>query len=136
MCTVCFKKIFSHAAEAVQGDEAVRRALEYTADGEKTPSEVLKKGEICDGSGSLFLGGFKAVLNQRFMKSAGVGAVVNTAKGLEMFGPKYTGGVSESATRMDPPVYVYCTAITARVICGGGCVCGLRVRAQRTHRVL
>lgn len=99
MCTECYHKIFSHKAEAVEGDEAVRRALEYTAEGEKTPSQVLKKGDICDGSGALFLGGFKAVLNNNFIATAGVGAVVNTAKGLEMFGPKYVGGVAETKAR-------------------------------------
>merc|ERR1712166_255785 len=99
MCTECYHKIFSHNASAVEDDEKIRQALEYTAAGEKTPSEVLKKGVICAGSGSLYLGGFKAVLNKSFMTTNGVAAVVNTAKGLEMFGPKYVDGVAAAKER-------------------------------------
>ena len=67
------------------------KALEYSQKGEKTPSRILS-GDA--GQGGLFHGGFKAVMNVDFLKKEGVTHVVNTAKGLEIFGPKYT--VSES----------------------------------------
>ena len=41
------------------------------------------------GLGGLFHGGFKAVMNVEFLKKEMVTHIVNTAKGLEYFGPKY-----------------------------------------------
>ena len=40
-------------------------------------------------SGGLYLGGFKGVMNEQFLKDSNIKYVVNTAKGLEIFGPKY-----------------------------------------------
>ena len=38
----------------------------------------------------MFLGGFKSVINVQFLQESNIGHIVNTAKGLEIFGPKYT----------------------------------------------
>lgn len=62
------------------------QALEYSQKGEKTPSCILPAS---DGTGGLFHGGFKGVMNSEFLRKEGVTHVVNTAKGLEIFGPKY-----------------------------------------------
>ena len=35
------------------------------------------------------MGGFKSVLNPQFLKESKIGHIVNTAKGLEIFGTKY-----------------------------------------------
>ena len=64
------------------------QALEYSQKGEKTPSLILPHEP--GGLGGLFHGGFKAVMNEDFLKKEGVTHIVNTAKGLEIFGPKYT----------------------------------------------
>ena len=61
-----------------------------------TPSCVFPREAATDscrgkkGLGGLFLGGYKTVMNVDFLKEEGVTHVVNTAKGLETFGPKYT----------------------------------------------
>ena len=64
------------------------QALEYSQKGEMTPSRILPRES--GGLGGLFHGGFKAVMNTDFLKKEGVTHIVNTAKGLEIFGPKYT----------------------------------------------
>jgi len=89
-CVECFSDITKHKSNAVLDDEHIRRAMESTQSGEKLPSCII------DGAlnlGALYLGGFKAILNKKFMKEANITHVVNTARGLEMFGPKYTNGV-------------------------------------------
>lgn len=43
-----------------------------------------------EGRGGLWHGGFKAVMNHDFLKREHITHIVNTARGLEMFGPKYT----------------------------------------------
>ena len=50
------------------------------------PSCVL---DVTDQWGGLYLGGYRAVMNQGFLKDQKVSSIVNTAKGLEIFGPKY-----------------------------------------------
>ena len=40
--------------------------------------------------GGLYHGSFRAVMNTDFLKKEGVTHIVNTAKGLEIFGQKYT----------------------------------------------
>ncbi len=63
------------------------KALEFSQKGEKTPSCILPSS---DGAvGSLFHGGYKGVMNADFLGKERVTHVVNTAKGLEIFGPKY-----------------------------------------------
>ena len=42
-----------------------------------------------DQLGGLYLGGYQAVMNHRFLKDHNITHIVNTAKGLEIFGPKY-----------------------------------------------
>ena len=88
----CFHKIFSHAGDTVKVDKDIRAALEWSSAGRKTPSLILGPGP---GRllGCVYLGGFHAVLNKDFLVKHKVRAIVNTAKGLEMFGPKYTNGV-------------------------------------------
>lgn len=62
------------------------QALEFSQKGEKVPSCILTSSSELGG---LFHGGFKAVMNTEFLKREKVTHVVNTAKGLEIFGPKY-----------------------------------------------
>ena len=40
--------------------------------------------------GGLYQGSFRAVMNTDFLKKEGVTHIVNTAKGMEIFGQKYT----------------------------------------------
>ncbi len=61
------------------------QALEFTQQGEKTPSCILQRsGSI----GGLYHGGFKGVMNAEFLQKERVTHIVNTAKGF-IFGPKY-----------------------------------------------
>jgi protein-tyrosine phosphatase len=93
MCISCYKLIGKHNASAVKTDEVIRKALEYSQEGEKVPSCILDPEE---GLGGLYLGGFKGVVNKKFLASAGITHVVNTAKGLEMFGPSYTNALQNA----------------------------------------
>lgn len=87
-CTSCSKLIDKHTEEAVHSDSAIIKALEFSQKGEKTPSLILER---TDTVGALYLGGFKAIMNDEFLVEQNIGAVVNTAKGLEnIFGPNYT----------------------------------------------
>ena len=88
ICTECYHKIFAHSSDAVTDDKQIRAALEYSNKGRKVPSIILEE----EGLGHLYLGGFASVLNKSFLSSAAVSGIVNTAKGLEMFGPRWTKG--------------------------------------------
>jgi len=90
MCTECFSKIEKHARTAITCDADVKHALEYGAQGEKTPSMLGPR---------LYLGGFRGIVNEEWMLAAGITHVVNTAKGLEMFGPKYIRAVDAAKQR-------------------------------------
>jgi hypothetical protein len=90
MCCTCMKKIFAHDGTAVPDDMMVRAALEYSNKGRKTPSRILPPPR------ALYHGGYASVLNRRFLKEAGVTGVVQTAKGLEMFGPRWVNGVKKA----------------------------------------
>ena len=112
-CTACMSDITCHTSEAVTSDEHVRQALEYGAKASKTPSTVIpnrpatdevgvaavadtedaSKRELyvgADGMGALYLGGYAAVMQKTVADTSPF--VVNTAKGLDMFGPKYLEG--------------------------------------------
>lgn len=91
ICTSCSKLINKHAPEAIPDDQCLLKALEFSQKGEKTPSCILPSS---DGVGGLFHGGFKGVMNSDFLRKEGVTHIVNTAKGLEIFGPKYLQGVA------------------------------------------
>ena len=66
------------------------QALEFSQKHEKIPSCILARGEGSSAKiGGLYHGGFKAVMNTDFLRNEGVTHIVNTAKGLEIFGPKY-----------------------------------------------
>lgn len=69
------------------------QAIEYSQKGERVPSCIIDPG---GGWGGLYHGGFKAVTNSAFLKEAGVSHVVNTAKGLEIFGKKYLVSVRKN----------------------------------------
>ena len=62
--------------------------MEYTQKGLMVPTMILDKNA---NEGALYLGGFKAAINDTFLKEQNVTHIVNTAsKGLGMlFGPKY-----------------------------------------------
>ena len=98
-CTNCFKQIARHRADAIQDEAHIVKALEYGQKGERTPSAIFAPTGDADaggGAGGLFLGGFKAVMNEKFLRSARVTAVVNCAKGLEIFGPVYLRAVARA----------------------------------------
>ena len=62
------------------------KAIEFSQKGEKVPSCIIP----CEGAvGGLYHGGFKAIMNREFLVKEKVTHIVNTAKGLEIFGPKY-----------------------------------------------
>ena len=63
------------------------QAMEYSQSKERVPSCIEQRRE--GGRGGLWHGGFKAIMNHDFLKKEGITHVVNTAKGLEVFGPKY-----------------------------------------------
>ena len=63
------------------------QALEFSQSQEKVPSCIEKRG---GGRGGLWHGGFKSVMNREFLQAEEVTHIVNTARGLEMFGAKYT----------------------------------------------
>ena len=64
------------------------KALSYSQKAEKVPSTIEPPSS--DGkTGGLFLGGFRGVMNEQFLKDSNIKFIVNTAKGLEIFGPKY-----------------------------------------------
>ena len=102
ICTECYKLIEKHKAEAVlcldDPDSVIRAAIEFGQKGEKQASEILPPADVAgsdstQGEGGLYLGGFKSVLNRDFVSEKKVKFIVNTAKGLEMFGPAYLKGV-------------------------------------------
>ena len=94
-CTNCFKQIGRHNRDAIKDEGHMVRALEYGQKGERTPSAIFAP-DATTGLGGLFLGGFKAVMNAKFLKSANVTAVVNCAAGLEIFGPVYKRAVTRA----------------------------------------
>ncbi len=64
------------------------QALEYSQGREKVPTCILLAGSP-PGWGGLYHGGFKAIMNKEFLRKEKVTHIVNTARGLEIFGPKY-----------------------------------------------
>jgi protein-tyrosine phosphatase len=74
------------------------QAMEFSQSKEKVPSCIEERRE---GRGGLWHGGFKAVMNHDFLRAEGITHVVNTAKGLEMFGPKYTEAVEKAKSELN-----------------------------------
>lgn len=98
ICTSCSKLINKHSPEAIPDNQCLLKALEFSQKGEKTPSCILPSS---DGAvGSLFHGGYKGVMNADFLGKERVTHVVNTAKGLEIFGPKYLRGVEAAKSEL------------------------------------
>lgn len=79
-CKECFRDIQEHASTAVSSED-VMRVFESN---EAQPS--LISGEPACG---LFMGGFKAAMNEKFLKDAAVGLVVNVAASLKAFFPRF-----------------------------------------------
>jgi len=79
-CKDCFRDIQAHARTAVS-EEDVMRVIEGN---EAIPS--LISGEPTAG---LYMGGYKAAINEKFLRDAAVGLVVNTAGGLQAFFPTF-----------------------------------------------
>jgi predicted dehydrogenase len=90
MCSECYHKIFAHSSAAVKEDEQIRAALEYSNKGVKIPSTIINE------KGCLYLGGYAAVLNRKWLKKNNITGIVNTAFGLEMFGPKWINGLQKA----------------------------------------
>lgn len=89
LCGNCSKLVSSHKAEAVS-DSVVQQALEHLV--ESVPSLIL---EHSDDLGPVYLGGYKAASNTKFLTDEGkISHVLCTAQGLgDVFGPKYTRAI-------------------------------------------
>ena len=76
----------------------VLQAIAYSQKHEKVPDCILQaEGTL----GGLYQGGMQSVMNLDMLKSCGITHVVNTAKGLDIFGPKFpvrTTGIQKSST--------------------------------------
>lgn len=92
-CTECNKLFDKHRADLIPDDECLLQALAYSQKAEIIPSTILP---LNDKEGGLFLGGFRSVMNAEFLKDLKVKYIVNTAKGLEIFGPKYLESVKKA----------------------------------------
>ena len=57
------------------------------------PAAPTASGGHGQQAGGLYHGSFRVVMNTDFLKKEGVTHIVNTAKGMEVFGPKYTVSV-------------------------------------------
>jgi protein-tyrosine phosphatase len=75
----------------------ISQAIEFSQSKERVPSCIE---EAREGRGGLWHGGFKAVMNHQFLKTEGITHVVNTAKGLEIFGPRYTTAVEKARSEL------------------------------------
>eukprot|EP00511_Aplanochytrium_stocchinoi_P000118 CAMPEP_0204822812 /NCGR_PEP_ID=MMETSP1346-20131115/986_1 /ASSEMBLY_ACC=CAM_ASM_000771 /TAXON_ID=215587 /ORGANISM="Aplanochytrium stocchinoi, Strain GSBS06" /LENGTH=248 /DNA_ID=CAMNT_0051949225 /DNA_START=158 /DNA_END=904 /DNA_ORIENTATION=+ len=91
ICINCSKKILLHSSESVKDDSLIKAALEYSQPG--LPSLIFESYSRADRAngkgGSLWLGGFKSAINLKHLQENNVQLVVNTAAGLEIFGPKF-----------------------------------------------
>jgi len=92
ICCDCMKQMFAHSSDAVSDDTMIQRALEHSQAGERTPTKIGLGGKWSANFGTLFMGGFRAILNLPFLVEQNVHSVVNCAKGLEIFGPNYVKG--------------------------------------------
>lgn len=62
------------------------QAISHSLKHEKVPDCILPaEGKL----GGLYQGGMRSVMNPDVLKSCGITHIVNTAKGLEIFGPKF-----------------------------------------------
>lgn len=96
LCVACHHKLTSHRRDAVQSEDHALAALEYSQKGQKVPSCILGAGDDGgDGLGGLLLGGYHAAV---FLPDS-VTHVINCAKGLDMFGPKYTRAIAQHKAR-------------------------------------
>lgn len=98
-CTACSKLINKHTPSAIPNDQCLLKALEFSQKGEKTPSCILPPSDG-DGVGGLFHGGYKGVMNAEFLRKEGVTHILNTAKGLDIFGPNYLKAVATAETEL------------------------------------
>ena len=91
MCGLCQNRIHSHSGAT---EIEIARALEFSVS--NIPSSVWSPQQ---GTGQLYLGGYKAAINMTFLKSNQVGLVVNTARGLDqILGPKYLAALERRRT--------------------------------------
>jgi len=101
MCTNCLKDVSKHNAETVSKEDLIK-ALETTQKGEKTPSMILS-ANTNEGLGKLYLGGFKAAINNDFLKDENVKGIVNTTgDGLfQLYGNKFQETYKSAASSND-----------------------------------
>ena len=66
---------------------SIPQAIAYSQKHEKVPDCILPAGGTLGG---LYQGGMQSVMNLGMLKSYGITHVVNTAKGLDIFGPKFS----------------------------------------------
>lgn len=92
MCINCYQKLLAHSSEAVKDDD-IQAGLEFTVENKASLVFTNSVGH------SLYLGGFKAVLNVPVMEQCNIKSVVNTAGGLEMFGSKFPNAVNAAKER-------------------------------------
>ncbi|KAI6646895.1 Dual specificity protein phosphatase 22-like isoform X1 [Oopsacas minuta] len=80
ICVNCSNDVLKHSKDSVN-ESVLLEALEYTQAMEKIPSLILEgKG----GLGSVYLGGYKGVINLEFLQCNNITHILNTAKGLEV----------------------------------------------------
>lgn len=81
-CIECMQLIGKHRKEAISNEKQLLAAFEFSQKGATVPSVIIERvGDL----GGLYLGGFRCVMDL----PPSVKSVVNTAQGLEIFGPKY-----------------------------------------------
>ena len=86
VCVNCCNDVLKHNRDSVN-QSVLLEALEYTQAMEKVPSIIL---EGTGGLGSLYLGGYRGVINTEFIECSNITHILNTAKGLEAtLGPKF-----------------------------------------------
>ncbi|XP_028396260.1 dual specificity protein phosphatase 1B-like [Dendronephthya gigantea] len=95
MCVTCSKEISKHNRSSIQSKEVLMRALEYTQSMDKLGSVIIPTDDTTE-RGGLYLGGYRASINQEFLQNQHITHILNVAAGLvNFFGPKYEKSVKK-----------------------------------------
>lgn len=109
MCINCMKLIGSHTRKSIVNPELVLAALEYSQHGAMTPSLILgglptlviptsrRTSDV--PLARVYLGGYAGVSNTKWMIESKVSHVICCARGLSMFGKRYTGAITMAEAR-------------------------------------
>jgi len=91
--------ITQHSRDGISNAEQVLAALEYTQEGTATPTLALDPIITPSALAPVYLGGYAAVSNTKWMIEAKVTHVLCAAQGLSMFGKRYTGAITMAQDR-------------------------------------